>query len=221
MESDAGYLDMPMTLEELETIIAAAETENQQQNKSLAPENPRPKGKQLESVRPIKNRRRILQRVPPIKIRPPRPTARDANGKFKKSSLNARSSTTGTTRTPETSDQPQPEPVVTQPQPETVEMEPQYELIAVPSGAAIPPEAIFVQPTAEELASFIFTNSILPHLTSASSSPLHNQCQENIFRTYYLPQLISFLQSSLAHRSLSYKEINSLVSSSLTLLGYN
>ena len=45
MESDAGYLDMPMTLEELETIIAAAETENQQQNKSLATGKPAAEGK--------------------------------------------------------------------------------------------------------------------------------------------------------------------------------
>ena len=90
----------------------------------------------------------------------------------------------------------------------------------VPPGTTTPPEAIFAQPNAIELASFIFTNSILPQLSS-SSSTLHNQCQESIFHKYYLPQLVTFLQSTLAHGSLSYKDLNSLVCTSLTLLGYN
>ena len=91
----------------------------------------------------------------------------------------------------------------------------------VPSGVTIPPEAIFVQPNADELASFIFTNSILPHLSSTSTSPFHNQCHENVFRKYYLPQLVTFLQSTLAHGPLSYKDLSSLVAASLNLLGFN
>ena len=183
--------DLPMTIEEVEDLLSKSEGDLATRKVPQAP---------LKSLGMVK-----LFPPPPrrLKINPvPRKRRltgleRDRGGKFKKV--------------------PKPPPP---PPTEPSKLPTEFASLVLPPGVEIPPEATFVQPSAEELAAFIFSNCIVPHLSSSSTSSVHSQCHENVFRKFYLPQLTAFLAASLSRTPLSYKELNSLVDTSLNLLGF-
>ena len=73
-------------------------------------------------------------------------------------------------------------------------------------------------PFSSDLASLIYSSVILDHLKSHSS--LEFNLRKTIFRKFYYPQLISFLDTALSAQPLAYKSLDSVISSALRFLGF-
>jgi hypothetical protein len=76
----------------------------------------------------------------------------------------------------------------------------------------------FPMPTAEELASFLYSTYIVPKLTENSSFFL---CREQLYHKYYHTHLISFFQSNLGTTCMSYSQVDTMIFAALHLLGFN
>lgn len=159
---------------------------------------------------------------------------RDANGKFTnvKSSPHARpavASAKDTTLTLAPSEQIMTEPV--SPAPPTVEQV--YPTPTQDEGAeAVSPSQVcvldasspllsslsFPMPTAEELASFLYSTYIVPKLTEHQS---FNVCREQLYQKYYHAHLISFFHSNLGTTCITFTQIDSMISAALRLLGFD
>jgi hypothetical protein len=76
----------------------------------------------------------------------------------------------------------------------------------------------FPMPTAEELASFLYSSYIVPKLTETSS---FFQCREQFYQKYYHAHLISFFKSNLGTTCMSYSQVDTMLFAALHLLGFN
>ena len=72
--------------------------------------------------------------------------------------------------------------------------------------------------SSSDLASLICSTYIRDQLKSNSNLELN--LHKNIFRKFYYPQLISFLENALSAQAHSYKSLDSVVSSALCFLGF-
>ena len=73
-------------------------------------------------------------------------------------------------------------------------------------------------PSSSDLASLIYSSFILDHLKSHSSFELN--LRKNVFRKFYNPQLISFLDTALSAQQHAYKSLDTVISSALCFLGF-
>ena len=76
----------------------------------------------------------------------------------------------------------------------------------------------FPMPSAEELASFLYSTYIVPKLTETPSFFL---CREQFYHKYYHAHLISFFQSNLGTTCMSYSQVDTMIFAALHLLGFN
>ena len=160
---------------------------------------------------------------------------RDAKGHFAvlKSTPPAQateSSTTDTTRTPAQSKLPYPlltEPVspappsnTTNPTNQVVEADgqPTPQSVVLDVNSPMIHSLTFPMPTAEELASFLYSTYIVPKLTE---SPSFFLCREQFYHKYYHAHLISFFQSNLGTTCMSYSQVDTMIFAALHLLGFN
>ena len=72
-------------------------------------------------------------------------------------------------------------------------------------------------PTAEELASFLYSTYIVPKLTEQPSFFLF---REQFYHQYYHAHLVSFFQSNLGTTCISFSQVDSMISAALRLLGF-
>ena len=73
-------------------------------------------------------------------------------------------------------------------------------------------------PSFSDLASLIYSSFILDHLKSYSNFELN--LHKNLFRKFYYPQLISFLDTALSSQTHAYKSLDLVISSALCFLGF-
>ena len=73
-------------------------------------------------------------------------------------------------------------------------------------------------PSFSDLASLNYSSFILDDLKSHSN--LEFNLRKTIFRKFYYPQLISFLDTALSALPLAYKSLDSVISSALRFLGF-
>lgn len=76
----------------------------------------------------------------------------------------------------------------------------------------------FPMPTAEDLASFLYSTYIVPKL---NESPSFFRCREQFYHKYYHAHLISFFQSNLGTTCMSYSQVDTMIFAALHLLGFN
>ena len=154
---------------------------------------------------------------------------RDAKGQFAilKSTPPARApetSTLDTTRTPAPSDQ-----IVTEPvsPPESADITPNQVIADAPTApqavvldvnSPLIPSLSFPMPTAEELASFLYSNYIVPKISEHSSFFL---CREQFYHQYYHAHLITFFKSNLGTTCISYSQVDTMILAALHLLGFD
>ena len=77
---------------------------------------------------------------------------------------------------------------------------------------------ISTTPSSSDLATLIYPTFILDHLKSNSNLDIN--FHKNLFRKFFYPQLISFLDNALSAQPHSYKLIDSVISSALRFLKY-
>ena len=80
------------------------------------------------------------------------------------------------------------------------------------------PSLTFPMPTAEELASFLYSTYIVPKLTE---NPSFFQCREQFYHKYYHAHLISFFQSNLGSTCISFSQVDTMIFAALRLLGFD
>ena len=73
-------------------------------------------------------------------------------------------------------------------------------------------------PSSFDLAKLIYSTFILDHLKSNSDFELN--LYKNLFRKFFNPQLISFLDNALSAQPHSYKSLDSVISSALHFLKF-
>ena len=73
-------------------------------------------------------------------------------------------------------------------------------------------------PSSSDLATLIYATFILDHLKSNSNLELN--LHKNLFRKFFYPQLISFLDNALSAQPHSYKSLYLVISSELRFLGF-
>lgn len=76
----------------------------------------------------------------------------------------------------------------------------------------------FPMPTAEELASFLYSNYIVPKL---SEYPSFFLCRDQFYNKFYHSQLISFFQSNLGSTCISFSQVDTMIFAALRLLGFD
>ena len=69
-----------------------------------------------------------------------------------------------------------------------------------------------------DLASLIYSTFILDYLKSYTNFELN--LHKNLFRKFYCPQLISFLDNRLPAQPISYKSLDSFILLALRFLGF-
>ena len=166
---------------------------------------------------------------------------RDATGKFSNMKSTARAQPTeassmDTTPTPATSEQVLQivtEPISPAPPLETAHQTlSQVAVDAAPNQVVAPstqplvldvnspliPSLTFPMPTAEELASFLYSTYIVPKLTE---NPSFFQCREQFYHKYYHAHLISFFQSNLGTTCISFSQVDTMIFAALRLLGFD
>ena len=74
-------------------------------------------------------------------------------------------------------------------------------------------------PSSSDFASFIYSTFILNHLKSNTNFELN--LHKNLFRKFYYPQLILFLDNAWSAQPHSYKSLYSVIISALRFLGFN
>ena len=74
-------------------------------------------------------------------------------------------------------------------------------------------------PSSSNLASLIYSTFILDHLTSNTNFELN--LHKNLFRQFYYPQLISFLDNALSSQPHSYKSLDSVIFLRFVSLDFN
>ena len=166
--------------------------------------------------------------------------SRDASGKFRNVKSKPRdrpteASSMDTTRTPATSEQVLQivtEPVSPAAPPEDVAHAPSQVVEAASNQVVAPstqplvldvtspliPSLTFPMPTAEELASFLYSTYIVPKLTE---NPSFFQCREQFYQKYYHAHLISFFQSNLGSTCISFSQVDTMIFAALRLLGFD
>lgn len=193
----------------------------------------------MELYKPKRKRVSRLPKPQSSSSRKPRSVIlkRDANGKFVnfKSTSRVRAtetSTKDTTRTPVPSDQvPQimTEPVSPAPPPSDIVIHtpnqvavadalPATQAVVLDVNSPLIPSLTFPMPTAEDLASFLYSTYILPKLTEHSS---FIQCREQFYHQYYHTHLTSFFQSNLGSTCISYSQVDTMIIAALRLLGFD
>ena len=192
-----------------------------------------------------KPKRKRIQRSPkPPKCGSRKPRSgllsRDASGKFSNAKSKPRDrptevSSMDTTRTPATSEQVLQivtEPVSPAAPPEDVAHALSQVVEAAPNQVVAPstqplvldvtspliPSLTFPMPTAEELASFLYSTYIVPKLTE---NPSFFQCREQFYQKYYHAHLISFFQSNLGSTCISFSQVDTMIFAALRLLGFD
>ena len=73
-------------------------------------------------------------------------------------------------------------------------------------------------PSSSDLVSLIYSTFILDHLKSNLTLELN--LHKNLFRKFFYPQLIWFLDNALSAQPHSYKSLDSVISSALRFLGF-
>ena len=73
-------------------------------------------------------------------------------------------------------------------------------------------------PTAEELASFLYSTYIVPKLTE---NPSFFLCREQFYYKYYHAHLISFFQTNLGTTCISFSQVDTMIFAALHLLGFD
>ena len=73
-------------------------------------------------------------------------------------------------------------------------------------------------PSSSDLVSLIYSTFILDHLKSNTNFELI--LHKNLFRKFYYPLLISFLDNALSAQPHSYKSLDSIISSAFRFLGF-
>ena len=151
---------------------------------------------------------------------------RDAKGQFAilKSTPRdqaAETSTKDTIRTPAPSDHIMTEPVSPAPPEITPNqvagVDAQSTSVVLDVNSPLIPSLTFPMPTAEELASFLYSTYILPKISENSSFV---QCREQLFQQYYHAHLLSFFQSNLGTTCISYSQVDTMILAALRLLGF-
>ena len=77
---------------------------------------------------------------------------------------------------------------------------------------------ISTTPSLSDLATLIYATFILDHLKSNSN--LEINLHKNLFRKFFYPQLISFLDNAMSAEPHSYKSLDSVIFSALRFLGF-
>ena len=79
-------------------------------------------------------------------------------------------------------------------------------------------ELMFPVPTPDSLASFLYSNFIIPKLTENKSFFL---CQNQFFHQYYHPHLVTFFQLNIGTTCLTFSQLDTLIVTALQLLGFD